>query len=212
MLYSATKAKGSSIWFNFYRTREHLLTEHVSHKVVATYYFEALPDAMGFTGDLFFFEGNNITYGQNFICFSNYVHRTSRGMCSLLLFWSSSGVSHFGVQFFFAPISTRTCCPRNNQTSAELAYADRKGYCSSKCYAMHCNNTWCKNWNGKKQQIPHVLIQFLSFYLCSRRPCIFSWPMLLTAFWELLILLKILSVKRLSLWSLFLTKWWNFEM
>lgn len=136
---SATKPKGSSIWFNFYRTREHLLTEHVSHKVFATYYVEALPDAMGFTGDLFFFEGNNITYGQNFICFSNYVHRTSRRICFLLLFWSSSGVSHFGVQFFFAPISTRTCCPRNNQTSAELVYANRKGY--AHLNAMQCTAT-----------------------------------------------------------------------
>lgn len=101
--------------------------------------------------------------------FLSKVHRTSRGMCSLLPFSSSSGGSHFKVQFFFAPISTRTCCPRNHWTSMELAYAGRKGYCSSKCYTTHCNNTLCKNWNGRKRQILHMLIQFPSFCLCLRR-------------------------------------------
>jgi len=53
MSYSATKTKDSSIRFNFYRICEHLLTEHVSPKVFATFYVESLSDVVVCRGDLF---------------------------------------------------------------------------------------------------------------------------------------------------------------
>lgn len=208
---SSTKTKGSSIWFNFYRICEHLLTEYVFHKVFATFYVEALPDVTVFRGDLFSLKEIISLLARILSGFPRRYTGPPEG-CALCSSSSSSGGSHFRVQFFLALVSTRACCPRNNRTSVELAYANGKGYCSSKCYTMRCNNTLCKSWNGRKQQILHVPIQFPSFCLCLRRPCIFSWPMLLTAFRELPILLNSLSVKRLSVCSFFLTKWWNFEM
>lgn len=66
---------------------------------------------------------------------------------------------------------------------------------------------------GREEPVTlRLLLRFPSFCLCPRHRCIFSWPVLLTAFRVLPILLKSLSVKRLSLCSSFLTKWWNFEM
>lgn len=210
MSYNATKIKGSSIRFDFYRICEHVLTEPVSHKVFATFYVESPSDVTVFREDLFSLKEIISLMARILSVFLSGYTGPPEGcaLCSS----SSSGMSHLRVQFSFAPISTRTCCPRNNQTSVELAYAQRKGYCSSKCHTTHCNDPACESWNGRKQQILGVLIQFPSFCLCLRRPCIFSWPMLLTAFWELPILLKSLSVKSLSLCRFFFTKWWNFEM
>lgn len=90
-----------------------------------------------------------------------------------------------------------------------------RGGCSKGCAALsavQCPAAPCAAAGRDEPATLGLLLRFPSFSLCPGQRCIFSWPVLLTAFRELPILLKSLSVKRLSLCSSFLTKWWNFEM